>query len=191
MGTLPEQIATLESRLEAAAEADRAEIADALARTRAYQEATASITPVPPTITLERRMTLHRGGHEIQLLFLGLGHTGGDVVTFLPEQKVLITGDLVPFGLPFMGDGYPEWGETIRRFAELDFDLVLPGHGPPFEDKAKLEYLAAYLDDFWAQAGGGPRRRRLRRGSGEQHRSHRPRRALPLRHRDRERPRSR
>ena len=152
VGTLPEQIATLESRLEAAAEADRAEIADALARTRAYQEATASITPVPPTITLERRMTLHRGGHEIQLLFLGLGHTGGDVVTFLPEQKVLITGDLVPFGLPFMGDGYPEWGETIRRFAELDFDLVLPGHGQPFEDKAKLGYLAAYLDDFWAQA---------------------------------------
>jgi len=45
VGTLPEQIATLESRLEAAAEADRAEIADALARTRAYQEATASITP--------------------------------------------------------------------------------------------------------------------------------------------------
>ncbi len=152
VGTLPEQIATLESRLEAAAEADRAEIADALARTRAYQEATASITPVPPTITLERRMTLHRGGHEIQLLFLGRGHTAGDVVTFLPEQRVLITGDLVPFGLPFMGDGYPEWGETIRGFAELDFDLVLPGHGPPFEEKAKLEYLAAYLDDFWAQA---------------------------------------
>ena len=152
VGTLPEQIATLESRLETAAEADRAEIADALARTRAYQEATASITPAPPTITLDRRMTLHRGGHEIQLLFLGLGHTGGDVVTFLPGQKVLITGDLVPFGLPFMGDGYPEWGETIRRFAELDFDLVLPGHGQPFEDKAKLGYLAAYLDDFWAQA---------------------------------------
>ena len=83
---------------------------------------------------------------------MGPGHTAGDVVTFLPEQKVLITGDLVPFGLPFMGDGYPEWGETIRRFVELDFDLVLPGHGPPFEDKAKLEYLAAYLDDFWAQA---------------------------------------
>ena len=152
VGTLPEQIARLESRLEAAAEADRAEIADALARTRAYQEATASITPVPPTITLERRLTLHRGGHEIQLLFLGLGHTAGDVVTFLPGQRVLITGDLIPFGLPFMGDGYPEWGETIRGFAELDFNLVLPGHGPPFEDKAKLEYLAAYLDDFWALA---------------------------------------
>ena len=152
VGTLPEQIATLESRLEAAAEADRAEIADALARTRAYQEATASITPAPPTMTLARRMILHRGGHEIRLLFLGPGHTAGDVVTFLPERRVLITGDLVPFGLPFMGDGYPEWGETIRGFVELDFDLVLPGHGPPFEDKAKLEYLAAYLDDFWAQA---------------------------------------
>ena len=152
VGTLPEQIATLESRLEAAAEADRAEIADALARTRAYQEALESITPVAPTITLDRRMTLHRGGQEIQLLFMGYGHTAGDVAVFMPGQKVLITGDLIPAGLPFMGDGYPEWGETIRAFAELDFDLVLPGHGPPFEDKAKLEYLAAYLDDFWTQA---------------------------------------
>ena len=152
VATLPEQIATLESRLAAAAEADRAELADALARTRAYQEATQSITPTPPTITLDRRMTLHRGGQEIQLLFLGPGHTAGDVVVFLPEAKVLMTGDLIPFGLPFMGDGYPEWGETIRAFAALDFDLVVPGHGPPFEDRAKLEYLAAYLDDFWAQA---------------------------------------
>ena len=152
VGTIPEQIATLESQLEAAAESDRAEIADALARTRAYQKALESITPVAPTITLDRRMTLHRGGQEIQLLFMGYGHTAGDVVVFMPEQKVLMTGDLIPFGLPFMGDGYPEWGETIRAFAELDFDLVLPGHGPPFEDKAKLEYLAAYLDDFWTQA---------------------------------------
>ena len=152
VATLPEQIATLEARLEAAEEADRAEIAAALARTRAYQEATAAITPVPPTMTLERRMTLHRSGHEIQLLFLGRGHTAGDVLTFLPERRVLITGDLIPFGLPFMGDGYPEWGETIRAVAALDFDLVLPGHGPPFEDKAKLERLASYLDDFWTQA---------------------------------------
>jgi glyoxylase-like metal-dependent hydrolase (beta-lactamase superfamily II) len=152
VGTLPEQIATLESRLEAAAEADRADLEEALRMTRAYQEATASVTPVPPTITLDRRMTLHRGGQEIQLLFMGPGHTAGDVVVFMPGQKVLMTGDLIPFGLPFMGDGYPEWGETIRQFAELDFDLVLPGHGPPFEDKAKLEYLAAYLDDFWTQA---------------------------------------
>ena len=152
VSTLPEQIATLESRLEAAAEADRPAIAESLTMTRAYQEATAAITPVPPTITLDRRMTLHRGGHEIQLLFMGSGHTAGDVVTFLPEQKVLMTGDLIPFGLPFMGDGYPEWGETVRQFAQLDFDLVLPGHGPPFEDKAKLEYLAAYLDDFWTQS---------------------------------------
>ena len=149
---LPEQIEALELELDAAPEADRAALAGRLAVTRAYREATAAITPVPPTITLDRRMILHRGGHEIRLLWMGLGHTAGDVVVFLPEKRVLITGDLIPFGLPFMGDGYPEWGDTIRRFAELDFDLVLPGHGPPFEDREKLVRLADYLDDFWAQA---------------------------------------
>lgn len=150
---LPEQIEALQQQHDAAGEADRPALARRLATTRAYQEATAAITPVPPTITLDRRMTLHRGGQEIQLLWMGRGHTSGDVAVFLPEQRTLITGDLIPFGLPFMGDGYPEWGDTIRSFAGLDFDLVLPGHGRPFEDPQKLEYLAAYLDDFWAQAG--------------------------------------
>ena len=150
---LPERIAALEREHEAAAEADRAALAGELAAMRAYRDALDAIRPVPPTITLDRRMTPHRGGREIQLLFLGRGHTAGDVAVFLPEARVLITGDLIPFGLPFMGDGYPEWGDTIRRFLELDFDLVLPGHGPPFEDREKLERLAAYLDDFWAQTG--------------------------------------
>ncbi len=152
VATLPDQIAGIEAELAAAADEERAGIEANLARMRAYQEATAAIQPVAPTITLERRLTLHRGGEEIQLLWMGPGHTAGDVVVFLPQRRVLITGDLVPFGLPFMGDGFPGWGETIRRVAELDFEVVLPGHGPPFEDREKLGNLAAWLDDFWEQA---------------------------------------
>ena len=153
VGTLPQQIAAIEAELETAGEGERVEVGARLARMRAYQEATAAVVPVPPTITLERRLTLYRGGEPIELLWMGRGHTAGDVVVYLPQRRVLITGDLVPFGLPFMGDGFPEWGDTIRRFADLEFEVVLPGHGPPFEEPEKLEHLAAYLDDFWEQAG--------------------------------------
>ena len=153
VATLPDQIAGIEGGLADAPPEERAAIEANLVRMRAYQEATAAIEPVAPTMTLERTLTIHRGGEEIQLLWRGRGHTAGDVVVFLPARRVLITGDLVPFGLPFMGDGFPDWGETIRNFAELDFEVVLPGHGPHFEDRAKLGFLADYLDDFWAQVG--------------------------------------
>ncbi len=154
VATLPNQIAAIEAELQAAPEGEREEVAARLARMRAYQEATAAIEPIAPTITLDGKLAIYRGGHEIQLLWKGRGHTPGDVVVYLPERRVLITGDLVVFGLPFMGDAFPEWGDTVRRFAELDFELVLPGHGPPFEDRQKLLNLADYLDDFWEQARG-------------------------------------
>ncbi len=152
VGTLPEQIAGIEADLAAASGDDRVAIEADLARMKAYQEATAAVEPVAPTITLDRRLTIYRGGQEIRLLWMGRGHTAGDVVVHLPQRRVLITGDLIPFGLPFMGDGFSDWGETVRRVAGLDFEVVLPGHGPHFEDREKLENLAAYLDDFQEQA---------------------------------------
>ncbi len=157
---IPGRITALERDLEAAAEAERPALERELATTRAYGEALAEIAPVPPTMTLAERMTLHRGGHEIQLLWFGRGHPPGDVVVFLPERRVLVTGDLIPFGLPFMGDGFPEWGDTIRAVAELDFEVVLPGHGPPFEGRERLPHPAAYLDD-----SGRARPRPARRAS--------------------------
>ena len=43
----------------------------------------------PPNVTLVDRMTLFRGDREIRLLYLGRGHTGGDVVVYLPKERVL------------------------------------------------------------------------------------------------------
>lgn len=53
---------------------------------------------------MQRRLTLHRGGREIQLAFFGRGHTAGDVVVYLPAERVLVTGDLLTAGVPYMGD---------------------------------------------------------------------------------------
>ena len=108
------------------------------------------LSPTPPNTTLSERMTLFRGDREIRLLFFGRGHTGGDIVVHLPQERVLITGDLLLPGIPYMGDGFPsDWVGTLEELKMLDFDIVVPGHGAPFSDLAKIDHLQAYLTDLW------------------------------------------
>jgi glyoxylase-like metal-dependent hydrolase (beta-lactamase superfamily II) len=108
----------------------------------------------PPTMTYSSKLVLHRGSREIDLLFLGRGHTGGDTVVFLPKEKIVATGDLMESRLAYMGDAYfDEWVTTLEALKKIDFDIVLPGHGIPFRDKGLITAYQAYLNDFVAQAG--------------------------------------
>ena len=123
---------------------------EAMASQPGYIEGQRGLSPTPPSTTLSERMTLFRGGREIRLLFFGRGHTGGDVVVFLPAERVLITGDLLLSGLPFMGDGFPvDWVETLEELKALTFDVVVPGHGRPFSNRDKIDDLQGYLRDLW------------------------------------------
>lgn len=149
---LPANIATAEAALAEASGADADDAGKQLAILNHYQDATGAVVPTPPTMTLTQRMTLNRGGREIQLLFVGRGHTGGDVVVYLPNEKVVATGDLLVNGLPYMGDGYlNEWADSLEVLKALDFDTVLPGHGRAFEDRAKIDHLQAYVRDLWTR----------------------------------------
>ncbi|MEO8448767.1 MAG: MBL fold metallo-hydrolase [Gemmatimonadota bacterium] len=125
-----------------------------LARARADQrEGTTEVRPTAPNWTLSERITLFRGGREIEIIFFGRGHTGGDIVVYLPKERVLATGDLLQARLPFMGDGYmDEWVETLERIKSLDFNVILPGHGEAFRDRSAIDHLQGFLRDFWRQA---------------------------------------
>ena len=126
---------------------------DAMASQPGYVEGQQGLVPTPPNTTLSERMTLYRGDREIRLLFFGRGHTGGDVVVHLPDEGVLITGDLLLQGLPFMGDGFPvDWVETLQELEALDFDVIIPGHGPPFGERERIDALQSYLGDLWRRA---------------------------------------
>ena len=60
-----------------------------------------------PTITFNGEMTLFMGKVEVKFLQLGAGHTKGDTVVWLPEEKVLFSGDLLEYGAtPYTGDAY-------------------------------------------------------------------------------------
>jgi glyoxylase-like metal-dependent hydrolase (beta-lactamase superfamily II) len=153
VGGLPARIAEMEAELKAARDgSDRtktAELQKNVEIQKQYQAATGAIEVTPPTTTLSQRMTLFRGGREIQLLYFGRGHTGGDVVAYLPREKVVATGDLLTAGLSYMGDGYlEEWADTLEALKGLDFEVVLPGHGEAFREREKVDYFQAYLRDL-------------------------------------------
>jgi glyoxylase-like metal-dependent hydrolase (beta-lactamase superfamily II) len=153
VGTLPDQMKQLKERIASATGEERSKLERQLAVMERHYQATQAVTPTPPTVTLNETMTLYRGGREVRLLFLGRGHTGGDVVTFLPKERVLVTGDLLTAGPSYLGDGYfTEWIATLEKLKSLDFDTVLPGHGDAFTGKAKVDHWQAYLRDFWSQA---------------------------------------
>jgi glyoxylase-like metal-dependent hydrolase (beta-lactamase superfamily II) len=154
VGSMPDQIARLERQISESTDTTaRRDMERQLAIHRNFLSATKAVIPTPPSLTLVDRLTLFRGKREIRLLFLGRGHTGGDVVVYLPNERVLMTGDLLLRTVPYMGDCYPEeWVKTLERLKALEFDVILGGHGAPFREREKIDHLQAYLRDFWRQA---------------------------------------
>jgi glyoxylase-like metal-dependent hydrolase (beta-lactamase superfamily II) len=150
---LPGQLSGLKTRVDAEQDpAAKAKMVQQLKVQQAYSEALKELKVTPPTVTLHDRMTIVRGGREIQLLHLGRAHTAGDVLVYLPKERLLCTGDVVTSGIPNMSDGYVnDWVDTLERIKQLDFVDVIPGHGEPFKGKERMTDLQAYMRDLWQQ----------------------------------------
>ncbi len=151
VGMLPEQIKSLQSQI--AGEPDpkkKEELEKELALQTDFYRAQEEIRPTPPNLTFKDRMSLFRGNREIRLLYLGIGHTGGDIFVYLPKERILCTGDFLGPFLSYMGDGYAdEWDDTLEKLKSIDFDVILPGHGYPMKTGEKIEHFQAYLRDLW------------------------------------------
>ena len=150
---LPAQIAGLKQRLAAESDATRkAALQTQLQAAENNAVSQAELRPTPPNVTLRTNMTLYRGSREIQIRFLGRAHTAGDVVVYLPKERIVITGDMLTSALSNMSDAFVnEWSTTLDELKKLDFVTVLPGHGDAFIDKAKIDYFQAYLRDVWSE----------------------------------------
>ncbi|WP_053708054.1 MBL fold metallo-hydrolase [Streptomyces sp. NRRL B-3648] len=85
-----------------------------------------------PSVTYRDRLTLHVGELTAELLHFGLAHTANDTVVWIPERKVLFTGDIVMSGFtPFVPLGSVAGSlKVIERLRGLGATTVVTGHGP-------------------------------------------------------------
>lgn len=136
-----------ESKDAAEREKLQAEIADL----EGYAAELSALELTLPDLTFDRSLILHRKERDIVLLFLGRGHTSGDVVAYLPKEKVVATGDLLHGWMPYMGDSYPaEWVATLDALGKLDFERIVGGHGD-VKPRGHLTAFRNYLADVVAE----------------------------------------
>ena len=150
---LATRIDTLNKQIAAEANApQKAALQKDLADVQRLQQQNAEIKVTPPNVHYATKMVLQRGGREIDILFLGRGHTGGDTVVYLPKERIVATGDLMESRLAYMGSAFfSEWITTLEELKKLDFAVDLPGHGVPFTNKSLITAYQAYLGDLIAQ----------------------------------------
>ena len=114
-----------------------------------------------PTMTFTGKMTLWLGKLEVQLLQLGRGHTKGDTVVWLPQERTLLSGDLVEFdATPYAGDAYfNDWPKTLENVAALKPLALVPGRGPALVGEARvlegLSSTAGFIADVRASVQAG------------------------------------
>jgi glyoxylase-like metal-dependent hydrolase (beta-lactamase superfamily II) len=110
-------------------------------------------TPVPPNVLFSDTLTLLLGGREVRVMWLGRANTGGDAITYVPDAKVLITGDLVVHPYSYaIGSFIGEWIETMKKLEAIDATVIIPGHGAVEHDKSYLMLVSKGLMQLQTQA---------------------------------------
>lgn len=149
-----EVIAQLKKILEDPATApDRRErVKKAIAQYQDLGKVFAGTYIVPPTETFERRLELADPLRPVELMFLGRANTDGDLVAWLPREKVIATGDIVVSPVPFGFFSFPaDWIVTLGKLKAMPFEVLIPGHGDPQRDRAYLDKLVTAISDIRAK----------------------------------------
>jgi glyoxylase-like metal-dependent hydrolase (beta-lactamase superfamily II) len=106
-----------------------------------------------PTITFNDRMTIWLGKLQIDIIHAGRGHTKGDTIVWLPEERTLFSGDLVEYGAtPYAGDAhYKDWPETLQKLRDLRALALVPGRGDALVGEAAVEEGIAGTQAFLSE----------------------------------------
>ncbi len=126
-------------------------------RMKSYNKDKAEGTEVVvPDITFEDKHVIELGGVRIEALYLGPGHSPGDIQVWLPQTRLAISGDmafhkrLLPI---FENTDTAAWLTTLDKFSALKPDLIIPGHGGPTDITEVTKYTKDYLVHLRAKIG--------------------------------------
>jgi cyclase len=126
-------------------EEERTTYASDLRIAESYMAENPGVEIVLPTITFEDQITLHCGSREIQIKYLGRGHTSGDIIAYLPQEGIVVAGDLVIAPVPYVGNpqSHPgDWSASLERLLALKPKIIIPGHGPVMRDDSYVRLMA-------------------------------------------------
>ena len=106
-----------------------------------------------PTLVFSNELTLWMGKLEVRILHLGRGHTKGDTVVWLPQHKILFSGDLVEYAAtPYCGDAQlAEWPATLDKLRNLKPEKLVPGRGEALVTPEQVESGIAGTQSFVTQ----------------------------------------
>jgi glyoxylase-like metal-dependent hydrolase (beta-lactamase superfamily II) len=108
-----------------------------------------------PTITFSERLSIWLGKLQVDIIHAGRGHTKGDTVVWLPEERTLFSGDLVVAGAtPYAGDAhYKDWPQTLQKLRDLRALALLPGRGDPLVGEEEVDKgitgTQVFLDELY------------------------------------------
>ena len=112
---------------------------------------------VPASVVFTTESAVFLGGKEVRAIHMGRGHTNGDAVIYFPALRTVHMGDLMAGATPLFdyagGGSVAEFANTLDKVLQLDFDTVIPGHGP-VTDKAGLQTYRNNVEKLRTRATG-------------------------------------
>ncbi len=105
-----------------------------------------------PEVVFSHRMVIELGGKQAELIYVGRGHSDNSIVVHFPAERAVFAVDFIPVrSLPYrdLTDAYfPDWIAAVKRVEALDFDVLVPGHGP-LATKAEATEFRRYLEALY------------------------------------------
>jgi glyoxylase-like metal-dependent hydrolase (beta-lactamase superfamily II) len=158
----PEQVIASRDTYDLIAERGEADMKSEIERFPRLFRAVESVPGLTwPTLVFEKRLTLWLGRLQVEIMQLGRGHTKGDTVVWLPQEKILFSGDLVEYGAtPYTGDAYlSDWPATLDAVAALKPAKLVPGRGASLQTseavRAGLDGTRTFITEMFAAVKRG------------------------------------
>ena len=131
---------------------EKATIEHQLSEAQAYLTELKQMKVSLPNVTFDRRLTIHSDTDTLEVLFLGKGHSDGDVFVYDPKRRVIATGDALQGWVPTMGDAsIYDWLQQLKAVEDLDFKYVIGGHGDVLQGKDTLILWRQYFTELLAE----------------------------------------
>jgi cyclase len=118
--------------------------ANARANIVEHKQPNAPPSMAPARVAFTQECSVFLGGKEVRARYFGRGHTNGDAIIYFPALRTIHTSDMMAGVTPLVdytgGGSVVEWTKTLDEALKLDFDTVIPGHGPVTTKSGLLAY---------------------------------------------------